>query len=132
MNNIRKYLVSAVSAIAVSDAFRVLTIKRKLEMSHGLVSPWPTPSHALIKLLIVGILLTCSVRVLASCQGSESEGWEIFSICEATFDSQGNYVSSRCNLGPAPEPSQTSVNMCKAAPEVGGCSGSACSYLLIQ
>lgn len=107
-------------------------IERNPNMAHGLSFSWPSRSHALIKLLIIVILLTCSVRVLAGCQGSESEGWEIFSICEATFDSHGNYVNSRCNLGPAPEPGQTSVNMCKAAPEVGGCSGSACSYMLIQ
>lgn len=108
------------------------TIERKLDMSHSLLFSWPIRSHALIKLLIVGILLTCSVRVLASCQGSASEGWEVFSICEANFDSQGNYVNSSCNLGPPPEPSQSSVNMCKPAPDVGGCSGSACSYMLIQ
>ena len=91
-----------------------------------------TQSRLLIKLSIIVILLTCSVRVLASCQSSAAGGWEIFSICEANFDSQGNYVNSSCNLGPPPEPSQSSVNMCMAAPSVGGCSGSACSYDMIM
>jgi len=101
-------------------------------MSPYLTSPRRSRNHALIKLLIIVVLLTCSVRVLANCQGSDSAGWEVFSICEANFDSEGNYVNSSCKLGPPPESSQTSVNMCKPAPDVGGCSGSACSYLLIQ
>lgn len=89
-------------------------------------------SQILIKVSIIAVLLTCSVQVFASCQSSESAGWEIFSICEANFDSKGNYVNSSCKLGPPPEMNQSSVNMCKPAPDVGGCSGSACSYMIIQ
>jgi hypothetical protein len=83
-------------------------------------------SHALIKISIILILLACSVRVLAGCRADQSGGWEIFSICEANFDEHGNYVNSTCNMGPPPSASQTSMNMCKSAPE--GCSGSACSW----
>jgi len=43
-------------------------------------------------------------------------------------DGNGNYVNSTCNTGPPPEASQTSMNMCMAAPSVGGCSGSACTW----
>ena len=84
--------------------------------------------HALIKISIIIILLTCSVRVLAGCRADQSGGWEIFSICEPNFDEEGNYVNSTCNIGPPPSPGQTSMNMCKPAPEVGGCSGSACTW----
>ena len=101
-------------------------------MSENLTFSGRSRNHVLIKLSVIVILLACSVRVLANCQGSESAGWEIFSICEANFDSQGTYVNSSCKLGPPPEMSQTSVNMCKPAPDVGGCSGSACSYMIIQ
>src|SRR6185503_3775664 len=85
-------------------------------------------SHALIKISIILILLTCSVKVLAGCKADQSGGWEIFSICEANFDEQGNYINSTCNMGPPPSSTQTSINMCKSAPEVGGCSGSACTW----
>lgn len=81
-----------------------------------------------IKLSIILVLLTCSVRVLAGCNASQAGGWEIFSICEANFDNNGNYVNSSCNIGPPPEPSQTSMNMCLPDPSVGGCSGSACTW----
>src|SRR5919205_3267668 len=87
-----------------------------------------TGNHALAKLSIILILLTCSARVLAGCSGDQAAGWEIFSICEANFDGNGNYVNSTCNMGPPPEASQTSMNMCMAAPSAGGCSGSACTW----
>ena len=82
----------------------------------------------LVKLFTVVVLLTCSIRVLAGCQDAQAGGWEIFSICEANFDSGGNYVNSSCNLGPPPGAGQSSMNMCMAAPSVGGCSGSACTW----
>ena len=97
-------------------------------MSQGVSLSSLARHPVLLKLSIIAILLTCSVRVLAGCHADAAAGWEIFSICEANFDSQGNYVNSTCNLGPPPEPGQSSVNMCMAAPSVGGCSGSACSY----
>ncbi len=87
-----------------------------------------TRYQILIKGSIILVLLMCSLRVFAGCQQDAAAGWEIFSICEANFDSQGNYVNSTCKLGPPPEFNQTSVNMCMAAPGVGGCSGSACTY----
>jgi hypothetical protein len=85
-------------------------------------------NQLVIKVSIIIVLLTCSLRVFAGCQQDAAAGWEVFSICEANFDSNGNYVNSTCNLGPPPEPSQSSINMCMAAPGVGGCSGSACTY----
>jgi len=87
-----------------------------------------TGTHVLIKFSIILILLTCSVKVWASCSQAHAQGWEIFSICEASFDGDGNYVGSYCNMGPPPSESQTSIPMCKQAPEVRGCSGSACTY----
>jgi hypothetical protein len=87
-----------------------------------------TGSHALGKFSIILILLACSARVLAGCRADQAGGWEIYSICEANFDGNGNYVNSTCNMGPPPEASQTSMNMCMAAPSVGGCSGSACTW----
>jgi len=87
-----------------------------------------TGSHALGKFSIILILLACSVRVLAGCSADQAAGWEIFSICEANFDGNGNYVNSTCNTGPPPEASQTSMNMCMSAASVGGCSGSACTW----
>jgi hypothetical protein len=82
----------------------------------------------LIKLSVLLVLLTCSVQVFASCQSLEAGGWEVFSICGANFDSQGNYVDSTCRLGDPPEPGQTSFNACLGAPAVGGCSGTACAW----
>ena len=95
-------------------------------MLHNLSSR--TGSHGLIKLSIILILLTCSVKVLAGCSQAQAQGWEIFTICQAHFDGNGNYVGSFCDMGPPPSEGQTSIPMCRPAPEVGGCSGSACTY----
>ena len=84
--------------------------------------------QVLIKLSITLLLLTCSVKVLAGCSQDQAGGWELFSICQANFDSNGNYIGSDCDMSPPPEPSQISIPMCKPAPGVGGCSGSACTY----
>jgi hypothetical protein len=44
--------------------------------------------------------------VLASCQNLENQGFEVFSVCGAIFDGQGNYVDSNCSLGDPPTPGQ--------------------------
>jgi hypothetical protein len=78
------------------------------------------------KLSLIAILLTASIEVMASCQSLESQGFEIFSICAATFDSQGNYVDSNCALGDPPMPGQNYYNACLEA--AAGCTGTACTY----
>lgn len=82
----------------------------------------------LIKLSIIAILLTCSVRALAGCNADQLAGWQIFSICQANFDGHGQYVNSSCSMGDPPSGGQTSMNMCMPAASVGGCSGSACTW----
>jgi hypothetical protein len=96
-------------------------------MSQNLKLSFAHSKTLAIKVSILVLLLSCSVRVLAAgCRAAQSEGFEIFTICEANFDSQGQYVSSTCNMGPPPGESQTSMNMCM---EQGpGCIGSACTW----
>lgn len=81
----------------------------------------------LIKITIVLVLLGSSIQVFAGgCRDAQGEGFSIFSICEATFNQQGEYVSSGCNLGPPPGVAQTSMNMCME--QGAGCIGSACTW----
>lgn len=56
----------------------------------------------------------------------EGQGFEVFSICGAIFDSQGNYVDSNCSLGDPPMPGQNYYTACLES--VNGCTGTACTY----
>jgi hypothetical protein len=78
------------------------------------------------KLSLIAILLTASTEVMASCQDLKVQGFEIFSICSAIFDGQGNYVDSNCSLGDPPTPGQNYYNACLES--VDGCTGTACSF----
>lgn len=78
------------------------------------------------KLSLIAILLTASIEVMASCQNLAKQGFEIFSMCVATFDNHGNYVDSNCTQGDPPTPGQNYYNACQEA--VDGCTGTACSY----
>lgn len=80
----------------------------------------------LAKLSVIAILLTASIEVIASCQNLEKSGFEIFSICGANFDGNGNYISSTCRDGDPPQYGQNTYNACQNA--VDGCTGTACTY----
>lgn len=108
--------------------FGPTNLKGKLTMSNILSFSSLSRSSVLIKLSVIAILLTCSVRALAGCSTDQQAGWEIFSICQANFDGHGQYVNSTCTIGDPPSGSQTSMNMCMPAASVGGCSGSACTW----
>ena len=78
------------------------------------------------KLSLIAILLTASIEVMASCQNLEKQGFEVFAICGANFDENGNYVFSTCRQGDPPTPGQNTYNACQNA--VDGCTGTACTY----
>jgi hypothetical protein len=80
----------------------------------------------IIKVGVVGMLLTCSVKVLPGCRADKQAGWEIFAICAANFDNNGNYVNSSCHDAP-PAGGESSLNTCMED-GAGGCSGSACTW----
>jgi hypothetical protein len=85
-------------------------------------------THVLIKVGVLAILLTCSVKVLAGCRADKAAGWEMFAICAANFDSTGQYVDSSCHDAGPPSGSESTLNMCMGAPAVGGCTGSLCTW----
>jgi hypothetical protein len=85
-------------------------------------------THLLIKVGVLVVLLTYSVKVLAGCRADKAAGWEMFSICAANFDSNGEYVNSTCHDAGPPTGTETTLNMCLGAPAVGGCSGSTCTW----
>lgn len=92
-------------------------------------SPSITPLRLrilLAKLALVAILLTASIEVMASCQNLEKNGFEIYSLCGANFDGQGNYVSSTCRLGDPPEGGNNGATACKGVAE--GCTGTSCQW----
>jgi hypothetical protein len=95
-------------------------------MAQDLKSQMFPQRNLVIKILIVLVLLGSSIQVLAGCRDAQAEGFSIFTICEANFNGQGQYVNSTCNMGPPPEASQTSMNMCMA--QGAGCIGSACTW----
>lgn len=78
------------------------------------------------KLSLIAILLTASIEVMASCQNLEKQGFEVFSICAAIFDGQGNYVDSNCAPGDPPMPGHNNYTACLEA--VAGCTGTTCSF----
>ena len=86
----------------------------------------PSFRTVLAKLSLVAVLLTASIEVMASCQNLEKQGFEIFSICGANFDANGNYVSSTCRAGDPPQYGQNTYNACKNAAD--GCTGTACTF----
>jgi hypothetical protein len=85
-----------------------------------------TRTSLLIKVGLVAILLTCSLKVLAGCRADKAAGWEMFAICAANFDNNGNYVNSSCHDAP-PAGGESSLNTCMEN-GAGGCSGSACTW----
>lgn len=78
------------------------------------------------KLSLIAILLVTSIEVMASCQNLNKHGFEVFSVCGAIFDGQGNYVDSNCSLADPPAFGQNSYNACLES--VDGCTGTACSF----
>src|SRR5215208_5041728 len=88
----------------------------------------PTRTPMLIKLAVVIVLLTCSMKVLAGCRADQAGGWSIFTICAANFDGNGQYVNSTCQDAGPPSGGESVLNMCMEAKSVGGCSGSLCTW----
>ena len=85
-------------------------------------------TNVLIKVGLLVILLTCSMEILAGCRADQAGGWNVFTLCGANFDSQGNYVNSTCQDAGPPTGSETVFDMCMPAAAVGGCSGSLCVW----
>jgi hypothetical protein len=82
--------------------------------------------NVLAKVSIIAILLTASIQVIASCQDLKNQGFEMYSLCGANFDSQGNYINSTCRLGDPPEPGHNGATACQNSAE--GCTGTTCQW----
>lgn len=84
------------------------------------------------KVSVLLLLLTSALRILGSdCSSSQAAGWDLWMICEANFDPQGQYVDSSCHLADPPSGGQTTANMCKEttfSDGTRGCSGSVCTW----
>jgi len=82
-----------------------------------------------MKAIVLGILIVLARATFASC-GSEAEsGWRIGQICASWFDTNGNYVDSRCQLDEYENPFGNYHMECKPGIAPGTCSGSNCDGL---
>jgi hypothetical protein len=84
-----------------------------------------------VKLSVLLMLLIFSAQVIANCQSDQAQGWNIWTICAANFDAQGEYTGSTCQNTEPPNIGQNSANMCMAVTLSDGrqgCTGSSCEF----